>query len=82
MDSIGIKDIVAERSNNGSSGWTQTAYPSDYLKTNSIKCEMEKWITVSHGYCYRITCNHCTYKSGWSPSSQTEPNTSNALYIS
>ena len=82
MDTIGIKDIVVERSSNGTSGWTQIAYPSDCLKTNTNKCEMEKWITVSHGYYYRITCNHYAYKSGYSPNSQTDPNTSNAVYIS
>jgi hypothetical protein len=81
-DTIGIKDIVVERSSNGTSGWTQIAYPSDCLKTNTNKCEMEKWITVSHGYYYRITCNHYAYKSGWSPNSQTDPNTSNVVYIS
>ena len=81
-DTIGIKDIVVERSSNGTSGWTQIAYPSDCLKTNTNKCEMEKWITVSHGYYYRITCNHYAYKSGYSPNSQTDPNTSNVVYIS
>ena len=81
-DTIGIKDIVVERSSNGTSGWTQIAYPSDCLKTNTNKCEMEKWITVSHGYYYWITCNHYAYKSGYSPNSQTDPNTSNVVYIS
>ena len=81
MASIGIKDIVVERSSNGTSGWTAVAYPADYLKANVASCEMQKWITVSHGYYYRVTCNHYALETGWFPKTQSEGNTSNIVYI-
>lgn len=82
MKSIGFTDIEIERSKNGISGWSHAYDIDDVLNSNSNKCYINsKKVSVTSGYYYRVILNHYAKETGLFPRTQSEPNTSNAVYI-
>lgn len=82
MKSVGFTDIIVERSSNGSTGRTPVAYPDDVVNSNASTCYFNnKLVTVTSDYYYRVTLKHYAKETGWFPRTQSEPNTSNAVYI-
>ena len=83
MKSIGFTDILIERSNNGTSGWSTVFYPDDVLASNASSCYFNNYMQpVVKGYYYRVTCTHYAKESGiWFPKSESITATSNTVYI-
>ena len=80
MKTIGIKDIVVERSTNNEN-WSYYKPLDDMLESTSNSKYVNNYKTsVEGGYYYHITCNHYTKVSTFG-SSQTVANTSNSVWI-
>ncbi|MDE6520911.1 MAG: hypothetical protein K2K91_10745 [Ruminococcus sp.] len=81
MKTIGIKDIVVERSTDNEN-WSYYKPLDDMLESKSSSKYVKNYTTsVDGGYYYRITCNHYAKVSTFG-SSQTVGNTSNSIWIS
>ena len=82
MKSIGFTDILIERSNNGTSGWSTVFYPDDVLASNASSCYFNNYMQpVVKGYYYRVTCTHYAKESGiWFPKSESITATSYTAY--
>jgi hypothetical protein len=83
MKSVGFKNIVLQRSSNGTS-WSDYKNIDDILNSSSSKCSISKKSlgTVPSGYYYRVTCKHYAKESGLFGSSESISNTSNSIKIS
>lgn len=82
MKSIGFINIEIEYSTNGVSGWSHYSNLSSVLNTNALRCDFNNRLEpVAHGYYYRVNCDHYAKETGVFPRTQSEPNTSNVVYI-
>ncbi len=83
MAKIGFKDIVIQRSSNGTSGWTDAVSLSDQLVTDSLYHYLDQYVvSVSGGYYYRVVLTHYAKEQGWFfPSSQSITNYSNVVWV-
>lgn len=80
MKTIGIKDIVVERSTDNAN-WSYYKSLDDMLESSSSSKYVNDYTTsVEGGYYYHITCNHYAKVSTFG-SSQTVGNTSNSVWI-
>lgn len=84
MAKIGFKDIVIQRSSNGTSGWTDAVSLGDQLATDSLYHYLDQYaVSVSGGYYYRVVLTHYAKEQGWFfPSSQSITNYSNVVWVS
>ena len=82
MKSIGLKNIVIQRSTNGTD-WKDYTPVDDLLdsSTTLFYTSNNNIASVPGGYYYRVTCNHYAKESGWFGSSESISNTSNSVYV-
>jgi len=83
MQSVGFKNIVLQRSSNGTS-WSNYKNIDDILKSSSKQYTLSSKSlgTVSKGYYYRVTCTHYAKATGLFGKSESISNTSNSVKIS
>lgn len=81
MKTIGIKDIVVERSSDNNN-WSYYKSLDDMLESSSSSKYVENYTTSVEGsYYYHITCKHYAKEKGVFGSSQSVSNTSNSVWI-
>lgn len=82
MKSIGLKNIKVEYSSDGIN-WATEKPLSDMLNSSSSEHRLNNYtVSVNGGYYYRISCIHYAKEKGLFGASQSEPNTSNSVWIS
>ncbi len=81
MNYIGFKNISVQHRPNSSSSWSEEVHVSNQLNHNSTSKTLSGFtVPVSGGYNYRVVLNH--YAENSAGTTQTEPNTSNEIWIS
>ncbi|MCM1133553.1 MAG: hypothetical protein NC340_08795 [Ruminococcus flavefaciens] len=81
MKSIGYKDIAIEFSSNGVNWYTEKNI-DDLLISNSYSYHLNDYaVSVNGGFYYRVSCNHYAKAKGLLGGSQSEPNSSNSVWI-
>ena len=83
MKSVGFKNIVLQRSSNGTS-WSDYFTIGDILNSSTSKCSVSKKNlgTVPTGYYYRVKCTHYAKETGLFGKSESISNTSNSVKVS
>ena len=83
MKSVGFKNIVLQRSSNGTS-WSTYKTFDNILNSSSSVCSISKKSlgTVPTGYYYRVTCTHYAKETGLFGSSESISNTSSSVLVS
>ena len=83
MKSIGFKNIVLQRSSNGTN-WSDYLTIGDILNSSSKVCKIssKNLGTVPTGYYYRVKCTHYAKETGLFGKSESISNTSNSVKVS
>ena len=81
MSSIGLINISVQHSPNGYSSWTEETTITNKLKSNSTIYTLSEFKkNVEGNHYYRVQLNH--YANNGAGTIQSEPNTSNVIWIS